>query len=421
VADLVQEKLSIKISKWTAITLLRRLGYRHGKLKRRIVLDNKRIARVEKFMKRYAGAKEEEKDGTSVIVVTDETYLHNTHARKIGWFWMGDYDIKTTRINAIDVQQEVAPVNDSAGPLPTGDRVPRSKGQRLIVVHALTRNGLVAPLTEDGGYNEDICRCPYNSIGMEDKLDTAEWVFQADARLTDYHKNMDGVMFMRWVNNQLIPSLKKLYAGRKIRLFLDNAPYHGTYPENSINPKKLTKAKCIEELQAMIDRQEMEEDKEEISTLKTERKSAEVTFGVIEWALRGNKSGTGGPYAEEVQDHLLKVATKYERERLKTDLVLAFEQEGWEVDFTPPYEPKFQPIERGWGHSKNVVAEEWRGGRNLKDTYEDLMTAWYGGVRFKTKKPSVGITSERAKGWFTKSEADMNAWISKHGEMASGT
>jgi hypothetical protein len=360
-------------------------------------------------------------------VETDETYLHNSHARGIGWFF-APKSAPSSRVNSVVVVQEpaLAPVvEETPAREPTGDRVPKSKGERLILIHAITKDGgLVAPRNSDGEYDETKCRLPYNSIQMTDTTTTAEWVFKADARLTDYHKKMDGVMFMRWVKLQLIPSLKDKYPKKKITLILDNAPYHGTTPENSIAPKSMTKKACIIELQEISDRREMIEDKEEIELITTERTDSggdKLTFGVLTWEKRASKKGTGGPYAEEVQDHLLKVAKKYEPERLKTELTIAFEAEGWDIIYTPPYEPKFQPAERGWAYGKNQVAEEWRTGRSLQETHEDLMICWYGGERVKTKKLSEGVTIDRVAGWFNASEEDMNVWIKRWGVKASGT
>ena len=42
----------------------------------------------------------------------------------------------------------------------------------------------------------------------------AEWVFQADARVKDYHKNMDGFMLSNWLEHMLLPAFKAKYPGK---------------------------------------------------------------------------------------------------------------------------------------------------------------------------------------------------------------
>jgi hypothetical protein len=49
------------------------------------------------------------------------------------------------------------------------------------------------------------------------------------------------------------------------------------------------------------------------------------------------------------------------------------------------------------------------------------MTSWYGVERDKSKEWSLGITTDRAAGWFAASEEDMNLWIERFGVKASGT
>ena len=75
-----------------------------------------------------------------------------------------------------------------------------------------------------------------------------------------------------------------------------------------------------------------------------------------------------------------------------TDLELLFKKKnenlpegevGWQLIFTPPYCPKFQPIEMVWGYTKNDVALEYRSARSITDVYTDVMTAWYGGTGSK--------------------------------------
>jgi transposase len=51
---------------------------------------------------------------------------------------------------------------------------------------------------------------------------------------------------------------------------------------------------------------------------------------------------------------------------LRNDLQQRFDVLKYEIIYTPPYFPKFQPIERVWGWSKNFVALLFYSGRKLE-------------------------------------------------------
>ena len=59
----------------------------------------------------------------------------------------------------------------------------------------------------------------------------------------DYHKNMDGEMFMKWIRERLLPAVEKLYPDKKVYFVLDNAPYHhhvsGGYDISKANKTQL--------------------------------------------------------------------------------------------------------------------------------------------------------------------------------------
>ena len=62
---------------------------------------------------------------------------------------------------------------------------------------------------------------------------TTEMIFQSKKARGDYHENMNGTMFLKWLKNRLFPTFKALYGNRKLVLVLDNAPYHHVHPEDS--------------------------------------------------------------------------------------------------------------------------------------------------------------------------------------------
>ena len=72
----------------------------------------------------------------------------------------------------------------------------------------------------------------------------------------------------------------------------------------------------------------------------------------------GKKEGTG-PYVDELRTAVKKFAKENCPERLLSVFELLFigdDYEGWQILYTPPYCPKFQPIERVWGFAKNGVS-----------------------------------------------------------------
>ena len=99
------------------------------------------------------------------VVYTDETYVHTSHT--VPKTWQSD---------------------DSSM------KVPFSKGQRYIIVHAGTKAGFIQG---------------------------AKLTFKAESETGDYHKEMNADNFFKWVRERLIPNLPA-----KSVVIIDNAPYH---------------------------------------------------------------------------------------------------------------------------------------------------------------------------------------------------
>jgi hypothetical protein len=158
-------------------------------------------------------------------------------------------------------------------------------------------------------------------------------------------------------------------------LILIHAPHHTAAPHGHMRPKTMIKEKCTLELHSMLESELIANDetkKEVRSTIMTDRPGTPVGgFTISTWTMRGGPGGD--PYTEEVQTHLETALRLYFPHRLLTSPEISFANESYDLLFTPPYMPKFQPIERCWAYSKNEVAEEWRIGRLLHETFEDLM------------------------------------------------
>ncbi|CAN0283484.1 unnamed protein product, partial [Ascophyllum nodosum] len=157
--------------------LLYRMGYRRrrGRIKKP-PLDEKRLTRIRMFLAEMDRAKRAEDAGEAVVVYMDESFVHQAHASVYSYF-------------LADKNGEV----DSAFGRTTG------KGQRMIIVHAITKWG---------------------------PLKTAEFLRQAKSAKGDYHAAMTDAMFMEWLQHRLTPAFNEVFPGKKIILVLDNASYH---------------------------------------------------------------------------------------------------------------------------------------------------------------------------------------------------
>lgn len=99
------------------------------------------------------------------IIYTDETFVHSSHTVSKSW-----------------QSSEVS------------HQAPFSRGERLIVLHAGSKAGF---------------------------LKGTELVWKAKSSTGDYHDEMNGDNFFKWVKEKLIPHLPP-----KSVLIIDNAPYH---------------------------------------------------------------------------------------------------------------------------------------------------------------------------------------------------
>ena len=150
-------------------------------------------------------------------------------------------------------------------------------------------------------------------------------------------------------------------------LCLDNAPYHHGRPDNHWQPSTMTKKACIEALKTIVD----DGRRNRVQPLEGHPKAGRgrVANG-RQWHMEDwDKVSSRGGSKEMVQQHLFRLAKKYEPNMLKSELALMFEEEKvGKLIFTPPYCPDFQPIESIWAQVKGQVADDWVPGRSLEDT-----------------------------------------------------
>ena len=111
---------------------------------------------------------------------------------------------------------------------------------------------------------------------------------------------------------------------------------------------------------------------------------------------------------------------------LRNDLQQRFDVLKYEIIYTPSYFPKFQPIERVWGWSKNFVAQLFYSGRKLEQTYAQMVAVWYGGTSYKAGKPysrqgETGLSRRLVGNFIRQCQFYMDEWIVAHGLRCSGS
>jgi hypothetical protein len=155
--------------------ILKQMGYKWGR-RRCIGTASKKQQqqRMRSFIRQYYQALQQERDGTAVIGYTDESYLHTAHANQYCWY---------------------APSSPSRNEVKSSP----SKGKRLILLHAMTQHGLLTSPRRGRS-----AAAPTNVVSDEDL--SCELIFEGLIDSEDYHKNMNGQIFMQWINNRLIPT-----------------------------------------------------------------------------------------------------------------------------------------------------------------------------------------------------------------------
>jgi transposase len=155
---------------------LSRWGFAYGTGKRRsalkerdyVILARRRFLRQKRLNRKPDGSL------LRPEVYFDETFINRNHSNQFTWY----FDDDGPEVNK-----------------PTG------KGQRLIVVDAITREGWVQ---------------------------NARLVFEAKRRTGDYHGQMDWGNFSKWFEEQLLPNIPA-----NSIIIMDNASYHNTTEENT--------------------------------------------------------------------------------------------------------------------------------------------------------------------------------------------
>jgi len=229
----------------------------------------------------------------------------------------------------------------------------------VVILHAFSKDGW---LVKD----------PKIFMNRADQyLPSCELVYEAANSDGDYHKNMNGEIFLNWVNHRLIPAFEAKYGRKKkMILVLDNAAYHHWMGPNGWTPSKLNKKQLAHKLEDLC----------KLKSITVKRQPAgggeekEKEFESYTWVHNGT---TLSPSCEELRTKL--------KECLKADPTLnpsmvrsVFMEHEHQLIFTPPYLPDVQPIERAWAYVKNYVARQFRVGRTMPQLLVQIRQGFYG-------------------------------------------
>ncbi len=314
IAAELREKLAVQTTSRTVRRWLHQLGY-HYRHKRYVggMKPQAMSVRIRQFILEYAAALKEEESGTSIMVYMDESYIHSHHSAKKGWFHPNNRDV-------------------------IGD----ADGKRLIILHAMTKNGLLAVPDEVA------------SNWLNEPALTAELVFEEvleDGQDdSDYHNTMTGAKFVAWLRHRLLPTFAELHPGKRMHLVLDNAAYHKPRDETWVsNSKAQNKHQLVHQL---IDLGVQELTTARHVRVPAHRFEAKVT--------------EGGPSKEDLIAAVQKWLDEHP-DHNRTVVQQLMNDAGHTLVYTPPFCPEVQPIELLWAKVKRYVADRSTHNRSMTE------------------------------------------------------
>ncbi len=176
----------------TLARTLNRWGFEFGKGTRSQHLKEKDhvIAARQRYLRKKRDNRASGGDTVRPEVYLDESYVNKNHSNDFIWYFGED------------------------GPWV---QKPTGKGERLIIINAITKSGWVSG---------------------------AKLVFKSTRKTGDYHGQMNWDLFKKWFSEMLVPNIPK---GSLI--IMDNASYHNTLSEHSPPTPLCSKARIVEWLE----------------------------------------------------------------------------------------------------------------------------------------------------------------------------
>lgn len=340
--------------------LLYRLRYRRRRGRIKIPpLNEERKARIRRFLVEMNGALTEEEAETAVIVYMDESFVHQLHGSAYSYFF-----------------------TDEDGVVQDGMGRTSGKGLRMIMVHAITKHGPLAecddkgfPIEEGWFKPKEKGKQSRGSMGAEK---TAEMLWQAKIATGDYHAAMTDKMFMEWLEQRLAPAFKAIFGEKKMILVLDNASYHHGYDAEVGVPETNTK---------MHNTALLRKYKAKKITVQREEPDGAGGKRVVNHNFEVPKAGSfpnsNSKCGRGVTAAELALATRAffqlkHPTKLMEKVEVFMHERGWQLIWTPPYMPSFQPIELFWQHGKHYVSFNYHTKRNMVEVWQQVRKGWYG-------------------------------------------
>jgi transposase len=179
VLDVLKESINFEGGISSLRKIVRRLGFRWRKTQnnKKLLIEKSHI-RLKRTL--YLSKLQEYRSHGRPIIYTDESYIHSSHTLPRSWS---------------DETSE-------------GCKVPISKGDMLVIVHACSEQGFIPE---------------------------ALLIYPAKRQTGDYHSNMNADNYQKWVIEKLLPNLPPQSV-----LVVDNASYHNVVsdPVPSSNSRK---------------------------------------------------------------------------------------------------------------------------------------------------------------------------------------
>lgn len=132
------------------------------------------VSARQRYLRNMRGNRNSDGQPIRAEVYLDESYVNKNHSNDLIWYSVED------------------------GPWV---QKPTGKGERLIILNAITMNGWVP---------------------------NAKVVFKSNKKTGDYHGQMDGELFRKWFTESLLPNIPN-----ESIIVMDNAPYHNLLTEDS--------------------------------------------------------------------------------------------------------------------------------------------------------------------------------------------
>jgi transposase len=358
----LRDEHGIDVSRRTVQRKLKALGLTWSKVKpSKRTLGSFRLKAIREYLIDFSNYVQEIENGNPngyVFVSTDESYIHNTHAHDYSYVQKGKEHIGRKS----------------------------SKGKRLVILHAITPNGPLCEVDDNGKPVDDLKwkgDTPHPTPRTDGKL-TCETLWLAQSSSGDYHDNMNSEMFMKWVEEKLIPLFEKMFPGKKLILIADNAAYHHKRIIGSL--ANLSKKRIVEMMVqydvAYIDipltDNRLEYANDDNDDIQDRGDCLRITFHPEEQKQTASQSKPLVANTQELKVAFVSYLKEHRPDLLECKVEKALHDRGHKVLWLPPYCPELAPIELYWAAGKNHAALCYFSGRTMKETVRHLREGWYG-------------------------------------------